>query len=36
MAQIKIQNLSMSVEGPGVRFKKENIWKKMRVSAGFV
>ena len=36
MAQIKIQNVSVSVEGPGVRFKQENIWKKMRVLAGFI
>ena len=28
MAQIKIQNVSVSVEGPGMRFKQENIWEE--------
>ena len=36
MAQIKIQNVSVSIEGPGVRFKQENIWNKMHVLAGFL
>ena len=36
MAQIKIQNASVSVEGHDMRFKQENIWKKMRVLAGFI
>ena len=28
MGQIKIPNLSVSIEGPGVRFKQENIWEE--------
>ena len=36
MAQIKIQNTSVSVEGHHTKFKQENIWKKIRVSTGFI
>ena len=36
MAQIKIQNTSVSVEGHHTKFKQENIWKKIRVSTGSI